>query len=104
MPYFDCRGWLDGLVWLDWLAAELTGRDCSAFGDNALFQDPYEHLVFRVPVDVTAVLAGVDETRLQQYADDQLMDEHEIKMYRQLCALARLATTAGKSVYCWSAL
>lgn len=102
-PHVDCKGWLDGAAWL---AAELTGADPSEFADDALIDDgggegPW---LTRVPDAVTAALGGLDEGRLQGYAEDELLDAVEIERYSRLLELARTARASGRDLYCWSSL
>jgi hypothetical protein len=104
-PHVDCKGWLDGL---DTLAAELTGRDLSEFGDQDELGDGElvsgDVLLTRVPAEVTGALAGVTDARLRAYAEEELLHEHEIERCTELRDLARSAVTAGRDVYCWSSL
>jgi hypothetical protein len=102
VPYVDCKGWLDGL---ESLASELTGRDGSEFArPKALFEDSMEYEgpgLYQVDAEVVAALASVDDERLTGYADDELLDDHEIDRQRKLRDLAREAVERKADVYCW---
>jgi hypothetical protein len=102
-PHVDCKGWLDGL---DSLAAELTGRDLSEFGDDerVLGDEEEEAGLTRVAREVVAALAGVDDARLRSYADDELLDDWEVARYTALRDLARSAVSSDRDVYCWWSL
>lgn len=107
LPYVDCKGWLDGLAGL---VAELTGRDASEFGDDVGVwpegeaDDEAESWVTRVRPEVVEALGGVSDERLAEYADDELLDEHEVERNLQLRDLARSAVADGRDIYCWSSL
>ncbi|MBX6355482.1 MAG: hypothetical protein IRZ05_06435 [Micromonosporaceae bacterium] len=85
--------------------AELTGRDPSEFGDDIVVSaaagGPW---LARVRPEVTQALAGVTDDRLAEYAEDELLDEHEADRYVQLRDLARSAAASGRDIYCWSSL
>jgi hypothetical protein len=100
-PHVDCKGWLDGL---DALAAELTGRDLSEFGDGERVFGGEESGLTRVAGEVVMALAGVDDARLQSYADDELLEDWEVARYTALRDLARSAMESGRDVYCWVSL
>jgi len=103
-PYVDCKGWLDGLAAL---AAELTGRDASEFGEDIPITDDdpeAESMLARVRPEVAQALAGVTDDRLARYAGDELLDDEESERNVQLRDLARSAVAGGRDVYCWSSL
>jgi hypothetical protein len=61
----------------------------------------------RVRPEVVLALAGVSDERLAEYAEDELLDEHEVVRYVQLRDLAGSAGSAGangRDLYCWSSL
>ncbi|GAA1418177.1 hypothetical protein ACFQZ4_13360 [Catellatospora coxensis] len=95
-----CKGWLHGLPWL---AAELTGRDRSEFGEEKLVTAlaDGEVVVVAVPSEVTRALAGVTEERLAAYADDELLDEFETSWHTAIRDLARGAVATDRDLYCW---
>jgi hypothetical protein len=97
-PCVDCKGWLDGL---DSLTAEVTERDPSEFDDDTLVVDDGETCMVRVSSSVTAAIASVDDDRLREYAEDELLDDHEVARLTALRDLAKLAVEAGRDIYCW---
>lgn len=97
-PYVDCKGWLDGL---DRLTAEVTERDPSEFDDDVLVVDEGETCTVRISSSVTEAMASVDDDRLREYADDELLDDHEVGRLTELRDLAKLAVKNGRDVYCW---
>lgn len=101
VPYVDCKGFIDGL---EPLTAELTGRDRSEFGDEVVIYEEDEQgpWTVRVPAEVTAALASVDDARLREYADDELHEEFEVERYTALRDLARGAVEKGQTVYYWT--
>ena len=99
--HVDCKGWLHGL---DALAAELTGRDLSEFGDDEQVFGGAESGTTRVAREVVMALAGVDDARLRSYADDELLEDWEVARFTELRDLARSAVASGRDVYCWSSL
>jgi hypothetical protein len=101
-PYVDCKGWIDGLAGR---VAELTGRDPSEFGDDVVVSAEADGpWLTRVRPEVALALAGVSDERLAEYAEDELLDEHEADRYLQLRDLARSAGANGRDLYCWSSL
>ncbi|WP_141957044.1 hypothetical protein [Actinoallomurus bryophytorum] len=58
----------------------------------------------RVRPEVVLALAGVSDERLAEYAEDELLDEHEAVRYVRLRDLARSAGASGRNLYCWSSL
>lgn len=100
-PHVDCKGWLDGL---DALAAELTGRDQSVFGDSEQVFGDEESGLTRVAHEVVMALAGVDDARLRSYASDELLESWEVARYTALRDLACSAVESGRDVYCWVSL
>ncbi|GGK62111.1 hypothetical protein Ppa06_61080 [Planomonospora parontospora subsp. parontospora] len=100
LPYVDCKGWLDGL---DTLAAELSGRDLSEFGDSEVIADDGESAgVEREAPETVAALAAVADARLREYADEELLDEFEIERITALRELAREAVRLGRGMYRWA--
>lgn len=101
-PYVDCKGWIDGLAGR---VAELTGRDPGGFRDDVVvLAEADGPWLTRVRPHVAQALAGVTDERLAEYAEDELLDEHEANRYVQLRDLARSATANGRDIYCWSSL
>ncbi|MEU7744844.1 hypothetical protein [Nonomuraea sp. NPDC049158] len=71
---------------------------------KALFEDSMEYDgpgLYQVDTEVVAALASVDDERLTGYADDELLDDHEIDRQRKLRDLAREAVERKADVYCW---
>ncbi|GAA4059762.1 hypothetical protein [Nonomuraea soli] len=100
LPYLDCKGWLDDP---DDLAAELSGRDPSEFGRCLPVADDEESSgVDRVPDEVVAALAAVDDSRLREYADDELLADYERERVTGLRDLAREAVSLGQGMYRWT--
>ncbi|MGC1211524.1 MAG: hypothetical protein WA890_09720 [Micromonospora sp.] len=101
-PYVDCKGWIDGLAGR---VAELTGRDPSEFGDDVVVSAEADGpWLTRVWPEVAQALASVTDEQLAEYAEDELLDEHEADRYVQLRDQARSAGANGQDVYCWSSL
>lgn len=103
-PYVDCKGWMGGL---DQLAAELTGRDPSEFGDDTHLGDQSGEVgwgVCRVASEVTQAMAGVSDEQLQAYGDAEMLDDPELQAYTALRDLARAAVNADREIYWWWSL
>ncbi|MEV4245264.1 hypothetical protein AB0J63_17870 [Streptosporangium canum] len=99
LPYIDCKGWLDEL---DTLVAELSGRDLSEFGDSETIVDDGESAgVDRAASETVAALAAVDDARLREYAEDELLDELEVERVTALRDLAREAVRLNQGLYRW---
>ncbi|MFF0306863.1 hypothetical protein ACFYSC_05515 [Streptosporangium sp. NPDC004379] len=99
LPYADCKGWIDEL---DALAAELSGRDLSEFGDHELLADDGEAAsVDRMASETVAALAAVDDARLREYAEEELFDEFELGRVTALRDLAREAVRLSQGMYRW---
>ncbi|WP_068927385.1 hypothetical protein [Planobispora rosea] len=99
LPYVDCKGWLDEL---DTLVAELSGRDLSEFGDSEVIADDGESAgVERMAPETVAALAVVDDARLREYAEEELLDEFEFERLMALRDLAREAVRLGQGMYRW---
>jgi hypothetical protein len=99
LPYVDCKGWLDGV---DTLAAELSGRDLSEFGGSELVvEDGESAAVDRAAPEAVAALAEVDDGRLREYADEELLDEFEFERVTALRDLAREAVGLNQGLYRW---
>lgn len=58
----------------------------------------------RVRPEVAQALAGVTDERWAEYAEDELLDEHEADRHVQLRDLARSAGANGQDLYCWSSV
>jgi hypothetical protein len=102
LPYVDCKGWLDEL---DELAAELSGRDLSEFGDSRTLEDDGEVAgVEAVASETVAALAAVDDARLREYAEDELLDEFEVERITALRDLAGEAVRLNQGLYRWRCL
>ncbi|MEU8250968.1 hypothetical protein [Nonomuraea sp. NPDC048916] len=100
LPYVDCKGWINEL---DTLVAELSGRDLSELGDSEVVVDDGEAAgVERMPPEVVAALAGVDDTRLREYAEDELLEAYEVERITALRDLAREAGRLSQGMYRWS--
>ncbi|HUR01303.1 MAG TPA: hypothetical protein VM347_02075 [Nonomuraea sp.] len=100
LPYVDCKGWLDEL---DTLVAELTGRDLSEFGDCEVLVDDGESAgVDRAAPETVAALAAVDDARLREYAEDELLDEFEVERITALRDLARETVRLNQGLYRWT--
>lgn len=100
LPYVDCKGWLDEL---DTLAAELSGRDLSEFGDSEVLADDGESAgVERMTAETVAALAAVDDARLREYAKEELLDEYERERVTALRDLAREAARLDQGMYRWA--
>ncbi|GIH91652.1 hypothetical protein ACFFMN_29635 [Planobispora siamensis] len=99
LPYVDCKGWVDGL---DALAAELSGRDSSEFGDSEVLADDGESVsVDRAAPETVAALAAVDDARLHEYAEEELLEEFELERLTALRDLAREAVRLKQGMYRW---
>ncbi|TQS28113.1 hypothetical protein [Microbispora sp. KK1-11] len=99
LPYVDCKGWLDEL---DTLAAELSGRDLSEFGETeTVVTDGEAAGVERVASETVEALAAVDDARLGEYAEEELLDEFEVERVTALRDLARTAVRLNQGMYCW---
>ncbi|MEU0486144.1 hypothetical protein ABZ260_44145 [Streptosporangium sp. NPDC006013] len=102
LPYVDCKGWLDGLDGLDTLAAELSGRDLSEFGDSETVADDGESAnVDRAAPETVVALAAVDDARLREYAEEELLEEFESGRIMALRNLAREAVRLNQGMYRW---
>ncbi|MEV4806242.1 hypothetical protein AB0K18_40105 [Nonomuraea sp. NPDC049421] len=100
LPYVDCKGWIDDL---SYLVAELSKRDASEFGDSqGVVDDGESSGVDRVMPETVAALAAVDDARVREYADDELLDAYEVERITELRDLAREALRLGHGVYRWS--
>lgn len=100
LPYVDCKGWLDEP---DTLAAELSGRDLSEFGDSQAVADDGESAsVDRMAPETVAALATVDDARLREYAEEELLDEFELGRVMALRDLAREAVRLNQGMYRWA--
>ncbi|MFI6183963.1 hypothetical protein ACIA8R_51100 [Nonomuraea sp. NPDC051191] len=100
LPFVDCKGWLDGL---DSLVAELSGRDLSEFGDSETVVDDGESAgVDRAAPETVAALAAVDDVRLSEYAEEELLDEFEVQRITALRDLAREAVRLNQGLYRWT--
>lgn len=100
LPYVDCKGWLDEP---DTLAAELSGRDLSEFGAGEVVADDGESAsVERMAPQTIAALAAVDDARLREYAEEELLDEFEIERVMALRGLAREAVRLNQGMYRWT--
>ncbi|MEV4290609.1 hypothetical protein AB0K40_34310 [Nonomuraea bangladeshensis] len=100
LPFVDCKGWI---AELGDLVAELSGRDASEFGDSAVVADDEEGAgVDRVTPETVAALAAVEDARLREYAEDELLDDHEIERVTALRDLAREAVRLSHGMYRWS--
>ncbi|MGP3963424.1 hypothetical protein ACTWPT_46345 [Nonomuraea sp. 3N208] len=99
LPYVDCKGWIDEL---GDLVAELSGRDVSEFGDSEVVVDDGEVSgVDRVMPETVAVLAAVEDARLREYAEDELLNDYEIERITALRDLAREAVRLSHEMYRW---
>ncbi|MEV4382221.1 hypothetical protein [Streptosporangium sp. NPDC049644] len=99
LPYVDCKGWLDGL---DTLAAELSGRDLSEFGDSETVADDGESASMdRAAPETVVALASVDDARLREYAEEELLEEFESGRIMALRDLAREAVRLNQGMYRW---
>ncbi|MEU7881011.1 hypothetical protein [Microbispora bryophytorum] len=99
LPYVDCKGWLDEL---DTLAAELSGRDLSEFGDTETVVGADEGPALeRMASETVEALATVDDARLHEYAEEELLDEFEVERVTALRDLARAAVRLNQGMYCW---
>ncbi|WP_188197846.1 hypothetical protein [Nonomuraea sp. SYSU D8015] len=100
LTYVDCKGWLDEL---DTLVAELSGRDLSEFGDSETSVDDGESAgVDRAASETVAALAAVDDVRLREYAEEELLDEFEVERITALRDLAREAVRLNQGLYRWT--
>lgn len=100
LPYVDCKGWIDEL---SGLVAELSERDLSEFADSRILIDDGESAgVDRMADETVAALAGVDDARLSEYAEDELLDEYEVGRITALRDLAREAVRLKQGMYRWS--
>ena len=101
-PHVDCKGWADELAGR---VAELTGRDASEFGADVLISAEADGpWLTRVPAEVALALAGVTDERLAEYAEEELLDEHEADQFVRLRDLVRSARADERDLYCWSSL
>lgn len=102
LPYVDCKGWLDEL---ETLVAEISGRDLSEFGDSEVVADDGEAAgVERMAPETVAALAEVDDARLREYAEDELLEEYEVERIIGLRDLAREAKRLDLGMYRWSSV
>lgn len=102
LPFVDCMGWIDEL---DTLVAEVSERDPSEFGDSEAVVDDGEAAgVERIAPEAVAALADVDDARLREYAEDELLDEYEVERITALRDLAREAVRLNQRMYRWSCL
>ncbi|GAA3221156.1 hypothetical protein [Nonomuraea helvata] len=100
LPYVDCKGWLDEL---DTMVAEISGRDLSEFGDSEVVVDDGEAAgVERITPETVAALAEVDDARLREYAEGELLEEYEVERITALRDLARQARRLNQGMYRWS--
>jgi hypothetical protein len=103
LPVVYRKGWLEGLPSL---AAELSGRDRSEFGDEVSLSPQDEEdegpLLLAVPAETRLALAEVPDERLAEYADDELLDEFETRWVTAIRDLARHAQATGRELYCYS--
>ncbi|MGR6924342.1 hypothetical protein ACU635_59640 [[Actinomadura] parvosata] len=99
LPYVDCKGWIDEL---GDLVAELSGRDVSEFGDSEVVVDDGEVSgVDRVMPETVAALAAIEDARLREYAEVELLNEYEIERITALRDLAREAVWLSHGIYRW---
>ncbi|MGW4963558.1 hypothetical protein ACWEPL_40620 [Nonomuraea sp. NPDC004186] len=99
LPYVDCKGWIDEL---GDLVAELSGRDVSEFGDSEVVVDDSEVSgVDRVMPETVAALAAIENARLSEYAEDELLNDYEIERITALRDLAREAVRLSHGMYRW---
>lgn len=100
LPSVDCKGWLDEL---DTLAAELSGRDLSEFGDSQLVVDDGESAgVERMASETVTALAAIDDARLREYAEEELLDAFELERITALRDLAQDAVRLNQGMYRWT--
>ncbi|MFI6899894.1 hypothetical protein ACIBKY_01475 [Nonomuraea sp. NPDC050394] len=82
--------------------AELSVRDVSEFRDcEVVVNDSEESGVDRVMPETVAALAAVEDARLREYAEDELLDEYEIERITALRDLAREAVRLSHGMYRW---
>ncbi|MET7330965.1 hypothetical protein [Nonomuraea sp. NPDC005650] len=98
LPLVDCKGWIDEL---DDLVAELSGRDLSEFGDSEVVVDDEASGVERMMPETVAALAAVEDARLREYAEDELLDDYQIERITALRDLAREAVRLNHGMYRW---
>ncbi|WP_432926833.1 hypothetical protein ACQPZZ_37140 [Microbispora sp. CA-135349] len=99
LPYVDCTGWLDEL---DTLVAELGGRDLSELGaTETVVTDGEAAGVERMASGAVEALAAVDDARLREYAEEELLDEFEVERVTALRDLARTAVRLNQGMYLW---
>ncbi|MEU7941035.1 hypothetical protein [Microbispora bryophytorum] len=99
LPYVDCKGWLDEL---DTLVAELSERDLSEFGGTeTIVGDDEGPAMERMASDTVEALAAVDDARLREYAEEELLDEFEVERVTELRDLARTAVRLNQGMYRW---
>ncbi|TMR90359.1 hypothetical protein EJK15_55850 [Nonomuraea basaltis] len=58
--------------------------------------------VERIASETVAALADVDDARLCEYADDELLEEYEVERITALRDLAREARRLNQGMYRWS--
>ncbi|MGW0807876.1 hypothetical protein [Nonomuraea sp. NPDC002799] len=99
LPYVDCKGWIDEL---GDLVAELSGRDISEVGDSEVVVDDSEVSgVDRVMPETVAALAAIEDARVREYAEDELLNEYEIERITALRDLAHQAVRLSRGMYRW---
>ncbi|MEU6796168.1 hypothetical protein ABZ907_31125 [Nonomuraea wenchangensis] len=99
LPFVDCKNWIADL---GDLVAEVSGRDVSEFGDSEVVADDGESAsVDRVRPETVAALAAVEDARLREYAEDELLDDYEAERVTALRDLAREAVRLSHGMYRW---
>jgi hypothetical protein len=100
LAYVDCKGWLAELADL---VAEISERDPSELRDSEVVVDDGEAAgVERVMPEAVAALAALDDTRLGEYAEEELLFEYELERITELRDLAREAVRLNRGMYRWT--
>ncbi|WP_182900454.1 hypothetical protein [Microbispora sp. H10830] len=55
----------------------------------------------RMASETVEALAAVDDARLREYAEEELLDEFEVERVTALRDLARTAIRLNQGMYCW---
>jgi hypothetical protein len=100
LAYVDCKGWLNELADL---VADISGRDPSELRDSKVVADDGEAAgVERIMPETVAALAALEDVRLGEYAEEELLFEYEVERLTELRDRAREAVRLNHGMFRWT--